>query len=173
MKKALKGTLAGCTLVLFLVALGTVIGGDVTIQEGTIEGEVFKSTGCTATGTKAIAFGYNTTASGDYSTAMGNDTTASGHYSLATGMDTTASADYSTALGTNSINNVYGSLTVGFGNRDSGPMVDFTVESGLVTVGDVNTYYGNLDVGNNIDCNECIERSCFYDKNSMGEHYII
>ena len=140
MKKALKGRLAGCTLVLLLVVLGTVIGGDVTIQEGTIEGEVFKSTGCTATGRKAVAFGNYTTASGDYSTALGKS----------------------------SINSVYGSLTVGFGNRVVGPKVDFRVESQWVTVGDPNIYYGELVVGNNIDCNECIERSSFYDKNRYG-----
>ncbi|MCK4293109.1 MAG: hypothetical protein KAY65_07915 [Planctomycetes bacterium] len=194
MKKALKGRLAGCTLVLVLVVLGTVIGGDVTIQEGTIEGEVFKSTGCTATGIKAIAFGDSTTASGDYSTAMGYNTTASGHWSTAMGWGGTAigarsiatgnsyaggsfatamggsiaSADHSTALGYYCANSVPNSLAVGFGSRSTGHQVDFRVESEFVTVGDPNIYYGELVVGNNIDCNECIERSSFYDKNRYG-----
>ncbi|MCK4291712.1 MAG: hypothetical protein KAY65_00840 [Planctomycetes bacterium] len=162
MKKALKGRLAGCTLVLLLVVLGTVIGGDVTIQEGTIEGEVFKSTGCTATGIKAIAFGDGTTASGDYSTAMGYNTTASGDYSIATGMGTTASANYSTALGKNSNNSVLSSLTVGFGDRVGGPRVEFRVEDELVSV------YNNLYVTWDVDCNTVSTHSVFYDKETYG-----
>ncbi|MCK4292900.1 MAG: hypothetical protein KAY65_06870 [Planctomycetes bacterium] len=162
MKKALKGTLAGCTLVLLLVVLGTVIGGDVTIQEGTIQGQVFKSTGCTATGTKAIAFGHVTTASGDYSTAMGYNTTASGDYSIATGMGTTASANYSTALGKNSNNSVLSSLTVGFGDRVGGPRVEFRVEDELVTV------YNDLFVTCDVDANTYSEHSAFYDKDTYG-----
>lgn len=195
MKKALKGRLAGCTLVLVLVVLGTVIGGDVTIQEGTIEAELFKSTGCTATGIKAIAFGDGTTASGNYSTAMGSDTTASGvsstamgsgataigPYSIATGNSyasgsfattmgvfTIASADLSTALGYYCDNSVPKSLTVGFGSRATGRQVDFRVEDGLVTVGDLPATTGDLYVGLDVYAKDFVARSPFYDKNIYG-----
>ena len=63
MRRIRKSRAIGAILILVAVALGTVIGGDVVVKEGTIEGEVFKSTDCTATGTRAIAFGEETTAS--------------------------------------------------------------------------------------------------------------
>jgi len=221
---------------LAVVALGTVIGGDVVVKEGTIEGEVFKSTGCTATGAKAAAFGmgtiasgnysfaagygsagkgaigdysvatgYYTTASGLYSTAMGSWTTASGSYSTAMGLWaiasnycstaiggwttasgtrstsmggwTTASgshstamgyntragsADYTFALGKNFTNNVQDSFAVGFGG------VDFRVGSGVVTVGNVATLYGDLYVGNKVDAHIYASHSAFYDKDAYG-----
>jgi|GEM_PF-5429656 len=115
MKKVLrKSNLVAGILVLIVVCLGIVFAGDVIVKQGVVEGVKFKSTGCTATGTKAIAFGEGTTASGIYSTAMGYDTTsdglcstamggygttASGWCSIAMGLNTTASGDYSTAMG--------------------------------------------------------------------------
>ena len=48
MREIVKSKLAACVLLVFV--LGTVIGGDVIVKEGTIEGDIFKSTDCTATG---------------------------------------------------------------------------------------------------------------------------
>jgi len=125
MKKVLKSKLTAGILILIVVCLGIVFAGDVIVKEGLVEGEnvyatetvegvKFKSTGCTATGTKAVAFGTLTEASAPYSTAVGYDTTAggtgvstamgcyteaNGAVSTAMGYDTTASGDYSTAMG--------------------------------------------------------------------------
>ncbi|MCK4826361.1 hypothetical protein KA005_62035 [bacterium] len=100
MKKVLrKSNLVAGILVVVVVCLGIVLAGDVIVKEGTIEGEVFKSTGCTATGTKAVAFGDETVAIGNYSTAFGNYTEASGDGSTAMGLCTTAGGDGSTAMG--------------------------------------------------------------------------
>jgi hypothetical protein len=100
MKKVLrKSNFAAGILILVVVCLGIVLAGDVIVKEGTIEGVKFKSTGCTATGPKAVAFGYNTTASGDYSTAMGYVTEASGQYSTIMGTAGIASGFASTAMG--------------------------------------------------------------------------
>jgi len=189
------------------------------VQEGILEGELFKTSACSATGTKAAAFGGETTASGNYSTALGGLSTASGSASTAMGWDTEASADYSTAMGytttaiglrstamgyyttasgsistamgfyttasgssstavgygttagpaartiamgKNFTNNVQDSFAVGFGQKV------FSVEAGVVTVGDANTLYGDLVVGQSVDANEYLEHSCFYDKVSYG-----
>ncbi|NIP51571.1 MAG: hypothetical protein GWN00_22050 [Aliifodinibius sp.] len=105
-----KGNLWMCVLVLAVVCLGIVFASDVVVKEGkieaenvdansTIEGDIFKSTGCTATGTKAVAIGYNTTASGGIGTAMGWNTKASGTASTAMGCSTDANGVYSTAMG--------------------------------------------------------------------------
>lgn len=121
MKKVLrKSRFVAGILILVVICLGIVLAGDVIVKEGTlkaennVEGEKFKSTGCTATGTKAVAFGYETEASAPYSTAMGYNTTAGGEGlstamgygteatgigSTAMGYVTTASGDYSTAMG--------------------------------------------------------------------------
>jgi len=85
-----KSNLGKCILVLILFVSVFVFAGDVVVKEGVIEGVKFKSTGCTATGTKAVAFGDSTEASGDYSTAMGSYTEASGSGSTAMGLCTTA-----------------------------------------------------------------------------------
>jgi len=206
MKKVLrKSNLAAGILILIVVCLGIVLAGDVIVKEGTIEGEVFKSTGCTATGTKAVAFGYSTTASNNYSTTMGYSTTASGlystamgffttangfsstsvggsttasnHYSTAMGTCTTASglvstaigynttagtASYTTAIGKSFTNDVQDSFAVGFSGKD------FSVESDLVTVGDVGTNVANLYVTGWISGEDLIDRSSFYDKDTYG-----
>ena len=57
------------------------------------------SSGTSATGTNAVAMGYQTTASNEASTAMGYTTTASGTSSIAMGWFTTASGVVSTAMG--------------------------------------------------------------------------
>lgn len=217
MKKLFTNKALAC----ILVAAGMTIclGGDVVVQEGILEGELFKTSGCSATGTKAAAFGGETTASGNYSTALGVLSTASGGASTAMGWDTEASADYSTAMGytttasglrstalgysttasgsistamgfyttasgssstavgycttagpaartiamgKNFTNNVQDSFAVGFGQKD------FSVQAGVVTVGDANTLCGELVVGQSVDANEYLEHSCFYDKGSYG-----
>jgi hypothetical protein len=168
-----------------LVCAIFVAAGDVVVKEGTIEGELFKSTDCTVTGAKGIAFGEQTTAEGDWSTAIGYGTTASGDFSTAMGVGTTASghtsttmgygtlasgnrstamgysttagpASYAFALGKYFANNVQDSFAVGFGQKD------FSVASGLVTA------YGNLYVNGWISGQDLIDRSSFYDKDKYG-----
>jgi len=187
MKKVLrKSNLAAGVLILIVVCLGIVFAADVIVKEGTleaeninatgtIEGAVFKSTGCTASGTNAVAFGYETEASGDYSTAMGLGslvwTTASGDCSTAIGMMAKASGDHSTAIGTSLtagpaswttaigkgfINNVQSSFVVGYVDED------FRVTDDYVYV------YGNLDVTGNVDADSYTEHSSFYDKDTYG-----
>jgi len=185
MKKILKSKLAAAILILFVVCLGIVLAGDVIVKEGTIEGEVFKSTGCTATGTKAVAFGGNTEASGMKAAAFGGDTEASGNYSMAMGGYTIASgicstamgfgtgatgdmstaigytlfapANYSTTIGKHFSNNVQDSFAVGFGQKD------FSVVNGLVTVhSDLYVYY-------DVDAHTYSEHSTFYDKDVCGK----
>jgi len=232
MKKVLrKSNLVAGILILVVVCLGIVFAGDVIVKEGTleaenidvtgtieggsitaggtIEGGVFKSTGCTATGTKAVAFGDDTEASGNGSTAMGARTTANGNCSTAMGYDTTAggfcstasgvcstasgscstamgvaeatgsfstamghyttaSADFSLAFGEFCDNDIYGSFAVGYGSAGN-HKVDFKVESGLVTVGDVGTHSGDLYVGRDVWANNYnYWPSPFYDKDKYG-----
>ncbi|OGB90410.1 hypothetical protein A2625_00985 [candidate division WOR-1 bacterium RIFCSPHIGHO2_01_FULL_53_15] len=69
----------------------------------------------TASGTDAIALGYNASAEGNYSTAMGIRTFAGGYVSTARGFETSASGDYSTALGANTI--AGGSNSTALGNK--------------------------------------------------------
>lgn len=59
--------------------------------------------GCTATGTEAIAVGMNTTASGDYSFSEGSYTYANGYASHTEGYTTAANGDYSHAEGLGAI----------------------------------------------------------------------
>ncbi len=99
MKLAVKSKMAACVLVLVMVALSAVIGGDVVVKEGTIEGEIFKSTDCTAVGTRAVAFGEQTIALGDWSTSTGYGTSADGLCGTAMGYCTAAPGDYSTSMG--------------------------------------------------------------------------
>lgn len=168
MKNVLKNRLAAGILILIVVFLGFVLAGDGIIKEGVIEGIKLKSTGCTASGTKAVAFGTDTeaigrsstamgdatTASASYSTAMGRDTTANAAYSTAMGYTTTASgfcsmamgslttsgpASYSTAIGSSFTNNVQDSFAVGYGQKD------FSVKSGDVHI------YGKLTVDGDTD----------------------
>ncbi len=192
MRKTVRSRLAAGVLVLAVVALGTVIGGDVVVKEGTlqaenveatavqaenmeatgvVEGQIFKSTGCTATGTRAVAFGMETIASGDYSFAAGGcsvGTGAIGKCCVAMGYNTKAIADYATAFGRGSTNNVTKSFTVGYGGEIAW-CVDFRVESGLVTVGNLTNNFGNLYVGNKVYAKGFILRSAFYDKDIYGK----
>jgi len=176
MKKVLrKNNLVAGILVLVVVCLGIVLAGDVIVKEGVVESVNFQSTGCAATGTKAVAFGYKTEASGDYSTAMGVGslvwTEASGYCSTAIGMMAIATGDYSTAIGsslragsarcTTAIgksftNDVQDSFAVGYFGED------FRVVSGLVTV------HNNLYVNGWVSAEEVIDRSSFYDKDTYG-----
>lgn len=209
MEKTLKrkSNFVACVLIFIVVCLGIVFAGDVIVKEGLIEGEKFQSTGCTATGPKAVAFGYNTTASGDNSTAMGYSTTAGGHcsiaigykatasgpdsiaigckseasgtaigpfttssgrYSTAMGYGTTASGSYSSAFGKYCTNDIYSSFAVGNGLHGL-PKVDFRVESGLVTVGNLSVNAGDLYVGQYVYAVDFIPRSPFYDKDTYGK----
>jgi hypothetical protein len=130
MKEKIKSCLKAAMLVLAVVALGTVIGGDVIVKEGTIEGEVFKSTGCTASGTKSIALGGATSAEGDYSTAMGYNTQAIGQCSTAMGSDTIAFGEWSTATGYGTTADGYWSTAMGYGTAAVG---DYSTAMGCET----------------------------------------
>jgi len=185
MKRTLTSRWAVGLLVFILIGLGIAIGGDVIVKEGTVEGEKFKTTGCTASGTKAVAFGnsttasgihstamgYSTTGSGDSSTAMGRNSTASGHYgstamgwtayaggttSTAMGYSVAALGNYSTAIGKYSANYVQDSFTVGYGD------VDLRVESDVVTM------YDDAYVHGELSAEDVIDRSSFYDKDKYG-----
>ena len=115
-----KSNIAVCILILIVVCLGIVFASDVIVKEGTLEaeeniqGERFKSTGCTATGLQSVAFGYYTNATGVYSTAMGAGTTAGADYSTAMGYLTTAGGDYSTAMGCMTEATGIGSTAIGY-----------------------------------------------------------
>ncbi len=170
MKKVLrKSNIAAVILILVVVCLRIVFAGDVIVKEGVIEGVKFKSTGCTATGYSAVAFGGGTTSSHLCSTAMGNTTEASGPSSTAMGTSTIAggnsstamgyltraygdvstaigfnvyatnTASYSTAIGKSFTNNVQESFAVGYGQKD------FSVKSGDVHV------YGKLTIDGDTD----------------------
>lgn len=118
-----------------ITAPGTIEGGSITTA-GTIQGEKFTSTGCTATGTKAVALGTLTEASGTYSTAMGYDTTASGSYSTAMGKWTNAIGDYSTVMGTAGLASGYASTAMGFITGATG---DYSTATGYsVSAGSAN-----------------------------------
>jgi hypothetical protein len=197
MEKLLKSRLVTYMLILILASAIFVFAGDVVVQEGLMKAEVFKTTGCTATGTKAVALGYETEATGAYSfsmgyqtiasgtglstalgcwteasapcsTAMGVTTTASGSFSTAIGGYTKATAPYSTAFGMFSENNISNSFTIGYGVPGGNDKVDFRVESGLVTVGDVSTNDTNLYVTGWVSGEDLIDRSSFYDKDTYG-----
>ncbi len=144
MKKILKSHFVAGVLILVVVCLGIMFEADVVIKEGeleaeninateTIEGKVFKTTGCTATGTKAVAFGYSTEASGDYSTAMGYDTeaiefastamgfgTTAGGAATAMGVYTQASGAFSTAMGQSTTASGESSTAMGWSTTASG-----------------------------------------------------
>lgn len=136
MRNVLKSRLTAGILILVVVCLGIVFAGDVIVKEGVIEGVKFKSTGCTATGTKAVAFGYETVASEPYSTAMGYQTEASGDYSTAMGAGATASGGLSTAIGfgTTTTESGMGSIAMGYlttaSNTNSTAMGTSTTASG-------------------------------------------
>jgi hypothetical protein len=95
------------------------VGGNLDVT-GTIIAEIFKTTGCTATGTKAVAFGYQTEASGGYSTAMGYDTLASGDYGTAMGYITDATGSASTSMGSDTIASGTASTALGYKTEASG-----------------------------------------------------
>lgn len=130
MKKLLKSKVVVAILILLVVCLGIVFAGDVIVKQGEIEGVKFKSTGCTAEGTKAVAFGNITTADGDYSTAMGSYTTANGDYSTAMGSITTASEDHSTAMGYGTTADADYSTAMGYSTTASG---DYSTAMGYYT----------------------------------------
>lgn len=74
----------------------------------------------TATGTRAVALGYQSEASGLYSVAYGNQTTALGNYSFAGGTNTIASGTYSVALGAYTYAAQNASLAFGGFSRTNG-----------------------------------------------------
>jgi hypothetical protein len=74
-------------------------GNKAYVYSDNVIGDVFRGSNCTATGTKAVAFGDGTTASGEYSTAFGKDTIADGNYATAMGLETVAGGNYATAMG--------------------------------------------------------------------------
>jgi hypothetical protein len=100
------------------------VGWDLDVT-GKIIAEIFQSTDCTATGTKAVAFGYGTDANGIYSTAMGLYSKASGYYSTAMGNRATASGTSSTAMGGWTI--ASGACSTAMGG---GPLPPSTIASG-------------------------------------------
>jgi hypothetical protein len=125
MKKTARKSNVG-TVILFLILVSSVFvfAGDVIVQEGLIEGVKFQSTGCTATGTKLVALGYETEASGDYCTAIGYQTTANYQYDLAMGYGTIASGGISTAMGydteaSGNCSTAMGGLTTASGYRST------------------------------------------------------
>ena len=77
------------------------IGGvtDFNCDPGTATAGKFRTTGCTASGTKAVAFGNNSTVSGNNAAAFGDATTASGAKAAAFGKNSTASGESSAAFG--------------------------------------------------------------------------
>jgi len=184
-----KGNLGKYILALILFASVFVFAGDVVVKEGVIEGEKFKSTGCTATGTRAVALGYETEASGEYSTATGSHTKASGTGSTAMGLGslvwTRASGYASTAIGVMAIATGDYSTAIGHSLR-AGPAhwttaigrsftndaeesfavgfgrKDFSVVNGLVTV------YEDLYVTDDVSAHTYSEHSTFYDKDTYG-----
>jgi hypothetical protein len=147
MKKVLKSKLLTCILILVLASAIFVFAEDVIVKEGTleleivnaaatVEGQKFKSTGCTATGTKAVALGTLTEASGTYSTAMGYDTTASGSYSTAMGKWTNATGDYSTVMGTAGLASGFASTAMGFitaATGDCSTAMGYSITAGSAT----------------------------------------
>ena len=121
MKQAVrKRNLGKVIFTLIAVASVFAFAGDVVVQEGVIEGVKFKSTGCTVTGTGAVAFGDDTDASGNYSTASGWLTTASNNCSVAMGCGSTASGVISTAMGNGTTASGNSSTAMGAGATASG-----------------------------------------------------
>jgi len=118
MKKLFTNKVLAC----ILVAAGMTIclAGNVVVREGTVEGELFKMSDCSAAGTNAVAFGSDTTASGNYSTALGLLSTASGVVSTAMGWDTEANGNYSTAMGNKTTANGTRSTAMGYYATASG-----------------------------------------------------
>jgi len=122
----------------------------------------------TASGWMSMAAGCGTTASGIVSTSMGGFTNATQFCSLASGYYTDATAYYATAFGRFSTNNIANSFSVGYGTGSLNRKVDFKVESGVVTVGDLTTNSGDLYVGRYVYSKGCFGRSAFYDKDTYG-----
>lgn len=197
MKRIWKNRLLTGIVALAVVALGTVLGGDVIVQEGVVEGVKFKSTGCTAGSSCTVAFGNSTTAqgyastamgiqtlAGHRSTAMGFATEATGYASTAMGRDTVASDYYSTAMGYKSEAGGTGSTAMGY-NADAtqdygtaiGKNFSNTVQNCFaVGYNDVDLQvkddrvdiYGNLYVTGWVSGQDIIDRSSFYDKDLYG-----
>jgi len=177
MNTIIRNRFSALLLVLAVLSL-TVIGGDVIMQEGVITGsfEYLKSTDCTATGAKSVALVDDAEASGDYSVAIGPgatadddkavaigwNCTASGYAALAAGVFNEASGYYSTALGEICHNSTDESFAVGFTPDGHTPATDFKVESGAVTV------YGDLYVSGDVDADDYLEHSPFYDQQAHG-----
>ena len=109
-----KNNFVACGFILLALCLGIVLAADVVVKEGVVEGDKFKSTGCTASGAYAIAFGYDTEATGQVSTAMGGYTTASEDLSTAMGYRTDATGYYSTAMGYDTEASGLASTAIGF-----------------------------------------------------------
>jgi len=128
----------------------TAMGGSTTAS-GIVSTAMGGST--IAIGIVSTAMGGNTTATGGWSTAMGYNSIASGDVSTAMGYAVTVgSANFTTSIGHSFINDVQDSFAVGFGQKD------FSVVSGLVTVGDVGTNDANLYVTGWISGEDLIDR---------------
>ena len=142
MEKIIRSHLAICILILVLVSAIFVFAGDVTVKQGTVEGEVFKSTGCTVEATKAVAFGEGAYVGGDYSMAVGYNTEATGIGSVAIGYGTIACDDYATAMGAETTASGWYSTAMGFRTTASG-MVSIATGASTTASGVGSTAMGN------------------------------
>ena len=94
--------------------------GDIGSNAVDLSYQNFTSSTRGATGTYAVAMGYNTTASGSRSTAMGESTTASDYASTAMGRYSTASGSLSTAMGYQTTASGSDSTAMGYQTTASG-----------------------------------------------------
>ena len=124
-----------------------------------VEAALFHTTGCTASGTKAVAFGDSTTASGDYSAAFGVKTKARGAGSLAIGYSTNTSAEIdangigSLAMGYAGGTSPYGDIKAwGDGSVAAGYCISdsniYAEGKGSIALGDANGTADILSTGN-------------------------
>ncbi len=102
-----------------------------------------------ATGTNAIALGYQTNASGSVSTAMGYQTVASGNTSTAMGTNTTSSGDGSVAIGAYS--NAVGeyAIAIGYDNTASGNY-STAFDQNSITSGNFSTAFGQFTTASGV-----------------------
>ena len=121
-----------------------------------------------ASGIGSVAMGWLCEANGYCGTAIGRATKANGHHSTAMGYYTTASANYSSASGHYCDNEVQESFAVGFGSGSQNTRVDLRVENGIVTVGDRDDGSGDLCVVGDVEAEDYLEGSSFYDGNAYG-----
>ena len=147
MTKLITNRFSALLLVLAVLSL-TVIGGDIVMQDGVLEFDKLKTTGCTVDGDGAVAFGASNSASGNLSLALGASCEASGDASVAgrTFTDATevgafafgygveANGEYSTAFGRHCTTDANDSFAVGFATLPIGNSSEFTVSDELVTI---------------------------------------